>query len=295
MSTKISGNTQLIGLIANPAKHSLSPLLHNSGFSFLDLDFIYMAFEVEKDGLEDSINAIRSLKMKGANISTPYKQAVVPFLDKISQAASLIGAVNTIVNDNGILTGHMTDGIGFMKSLGESKVDICGKKITIAGAGGAATAISIQAALDGANEISIFSRKNGKSFVNAKKTLSIINSQTKCEAKLFPLEDKIALKRELEESVLFINGTTIGMKPLENKTIIDDASLLKQPLIVADLVYSPIKTRLLREADAAGCQTINGLGMLLYQASEAFKLWTGKEMPLEEVSDMYFKTISGGE
>ena len=152
MAERITGHTELIGLMAYPIRHSSSPAMHNEAFAYLGLDYAYLAFEVDNSTLEDEIKGLRALKMVGSNVSMPNKTVVGQYLDKLSPAAELCGAVNTIVNENGVLTGHITDGIGFMQSLKDNDIDVIGKKMTIAGAGGAATAIEIQAAKDlGAN------------------------------------------------------------------------------------------------------------------------------------------------
>lgn len=154
MVERITGHTELIGLIAYPIRHSSSPAMHNEAFAYLGLDYAYLAFEVDNDSLKDAIKGIRALKMVGANVSMPNKTVVHKYLDKLSPAAKLAGAVNTIVNENGVLTGHITDGIGYMESLRDNNIDITGKKLTIVGAGGAATALQVQAALDGVAEMS---------------------------------------------------------------------------------------------------------------------------------------------
>ena len=280
MAERISGHTELIGLIANPIRHSTSPKMHNEAFAKLGLDYVYLAFEVGNEELEDTIKGFRAMKVRGSNVSMPNKTVVHKYLDKLSPAAELCGAVNTIVNDNGILTGHITDGIGCMMALKDAGVDVIGKKITIVGAGGAATAIEVQAALDGVAEISIFNTKD-KFFVNAEKTAEKLNSKTNCKVNVFDLADLEKLKEEIASSVLFINATGMGMKPLEGKTYIPDKSFFRPDLTVLDIVYIPAETALLKLAKEAGCRTLNGLGMMLFQGAAAFKLFTGKDMPIE--------------
>ena len=160
MSERITGHTELIGLMAYPIRHSSSPAMQNEAFAKLGYDYAYLAFEVGADEIEDAVKAIRTLKMRGSNVSMPNKTLVGQYLDELSPAAEMCGAVNTIVNDHGHLTGHITDGIGFMAALKDNNIDAIGKKMTIVGAGGAATAIEIQAALDGVGEIVIFNRKD---------------------------------------------------------------------------------------------------------------------------------------
>lgn len=285
MAERISGHTELIGLIANSIRHSTSPKMHNEAFAKLGLDYVYLAFEVGNEELEDTIKGFRAMKVRGSNVSMPNKTVVHKYLDKLSPAAELCGAVNTIVNDNGILTGHITDGIGCMMALKDAGVDVIGKKITIVGAGGAATAIEVQAALDGVAEISIFNTKD-KFFVNAEKTAEKLNSKTNCKVNVFDLADLEKLKEEIASSVLFINATGMGMKPLEGKTYIPDKSFFRPDLTVLDIVYIPAETALLKLAKEAGCRTLNGLGMMLFQGAAAFKLFTGKDMPIEYMKEV---------
>lgn len=282
MTQKITGHTELIGLIAYPIRHSSSPEMHNEAFQKLGLDYAYLAFEVGNEDLEDTIKGFRAMKVRGSNVSMPNKTVVHKYLDKLSEAAELCGAVNTIVNDNNVLTGHITDGIGYMKSLEDAGIDTIGKKITVAGAGGAATAIEIQAALDGVAEISIFNRKD-KFFERGEKTIKDINERTKCKATLYDLADLDKLKEEIADSCLFANATGVGMKPLEGQTYIPDTSFFRPDLIVTDTVYEPRETELLKMAKKAGCRTMNGLGMMLFQGAAAFKLWMGKDMPIEHM------------
>lgn len=284
MAERITGHTELIGLMAYPIRHSSSPAMQNEAFAKLGLDYAYLAFEVDNDTLEDAITGLRALKMRGSNVSMPNKTVVHKYLDELSPAAEMCGAVNTIVNDNGKLTGHITDGIGYMQSLKDNDIDVIGKKMTIVGAGGAATAIEIQAALDGVSEISIFNRKD-EFWANAEKTVEKINTKTNCKATLYDLADLDKLKEEIEDSYLFANATGMGMKPLEGQTYIPDKSFFRKDLIVTDVVYFPRETEMLRMAKEVGCKTMNGLGMMLFQGSAAFELWTGQPMPIEYMKE----------
>ena len=284
MAERITGYTELIGLMAYPIRHSSSPAMQNEAFAKLGLDYAYLAFEVDNDTLEDAITGLRALKMRGSNVSMPNKTVVHKYLDELSPAAEMCGAVNTIVNDNGKLTGHITDGIGYMQSLKDNDIEVIGKKMTIVGAGGAATAIEIQAALDGVAEISIFNRKD-EFWANAEKTVEKINTKTNCKATLYDLADLDKLKEEIEDSYLFANATGMGMKPLEGQTYIPDKSFFRKDLIVTDVVYFPRETEMLRMAKEVGCKTMNGLGMMLFQGSAAFELWTGQPMPIEYMKE----------
>ena len=284
MAERITGHTELIGLIATPIRHSSSPRMHNEAFAKLGLDYAYLAFEVGEEDLEDTIKGFRAMKVRGSNVSMPNKTIVHKYLDKLSEAAELCGAVNTIVNDDGVLTGHITDGIGYMTGLKDAGIDVIGKKMTIVGAGGAATAIQVQAALDGVKEISIFNRKD-EFYKRAEKTVKDINERTNCKATLYDLADLDKLKEEIASSYLFANATGMGMKPLEGQTYIPDKSFLRKDLIVTDVVYAPTETALLKMAKEVGCKTLNGFPMMLFQGAAAVKLWTGQDMPVEYIKE----------
>ena len=215
----------------------------------------------------------------------PNKTVVGQYVDELSPAAEMCGAVNTIVNDNGKLIGHITDGIGFMQALKDNDIDVIGKKMTIVGAGGAATAIEIQAALDGVKEISIFNGHD-KFWTNAESTVKNINERTNCKATLYDLDDKEKLREEMADSYIFVNGTGVGMKPLEGMSVVPDKSFFRPELIVVDVPYSPLETKMRKMAKEAGCKTMNGLGMMLFQGAAAFKLWTGKDMPIEHMKEV---------
>ena len=285
MAERITGHTELVGLMAYPIRHSSSPAMHNEAFAYLGLDYAYLAFEVDNDTLEDAVKGIRALKLVGSNVSMPNKTVVGQYLDELSEAAQMVGAVNTIVNDNGKLIGHITDGIGYMESLKDYDIDVIGKKMTIVGAGGAATAIEIQAALDGVAEISIFNIKD-KFYDVGLETVEKINKNTNCKAKMFDLADTEALRREIADSYSLANATGMGMKPLEGQTWLPDPSFLRKDLIVTDTVYAPAETELLRIAKEVGCKTMNGFGMMLFQGAAGFKMWTGHDMPIEHMKEV---------
>lgn len=287
MTERITGATKLIGLLGTPIAHSLSPKMHNEAFAKLGLDYVYLAFDVGNQQLPGVIEGFRQLNIRGFNVTMPNKTLVCNYLDQLSPAAELAGAVNTVVNDNGILTGHITDGTGYMRALKEADIYIIGKKMTIAGAGGAGTAICIQAALDGVKEISIFNQKDDY-FFRAQETVKKIRDKTHCNVQLFDINDHDRLREEIAESSIFTNSTSIGMKPYEGQSIIPDARMLHAGLVVSDVVYIPKKSRLLEMAEEQGCRTINGLGMMLWQGARAFEIWTGQEMPVDYIKERLF-------
>ncbi|AUT06612.1 Shikimate dehydrogenase [Streptococcus parauberis] len=290
MSERLSGHTLLISLIATPIRHSLSPKMHNEAFAKLGLDYAYLAFEVGNEELADAVQGIRALGIRGSNVSMPNKQAIIPYLDEISPAAELVGAVNTVVNKDGKghLVGHVTDGTGAVRALAEEGVDIKNQIITLAGAGGAGTAIAVQLGLDGAKEVRIFNQKD-PSYANAEKTVEKINDRTNTKASVCDLADQEAFKKSIAESSIYIDATGVGMKPLEDQSLINDPEVIRPDLVVFDVVYSPAETKLLKFAKENGAKkAINGLGMMLYQGEEAFKLFTGEEMPVEYIRDLLF-------
>ena len=197
------------------------------------------------------------------------------------------GHVETVVNDNGILTGHNTDGIGYMMAVKDAGYDIIGKNMTLMGAGGAATAVCVQAALDGVASINVFSLKD-QFWDRAVKLVDTINEKTSCKASLYDIADKTSLKKSIDESYILTNGTSVGMAPNVDNCIIDDTSFFHEGLVVSDVIYNPKETKLLRLAKENGCHTFNGLYMLLYQGAEAFKIWTGEEMPVEHIKEKFF-------
>ncbi|EII6782048.1 TPA: shikimate dehydrogenase [Clostridioides difficile] len=286
---EISGKTGLFALIGTPVGHSKSPVMYNYSFKKLDLDYRYLAFDITVDKVKEALLAIKTFNIKGANVTMPCKSAVTEYMDELSPAARIIGACNTIVNDNGKLVGHITDGVGYVRNLKENGIEVKGKKITIMGAGGAATAIQVQCALDGAREISIFNAKDDF-YKRAEQTVENIKKDVpECVVNLYDLEDINKLYEEIESSDILTNATLIGMKPYDNETNIKDTSVLRKDLVVTDVVYNPKKTKMIEDAEANGCKAIGGLGMLLYQGAEAFNLYTGLEMPVEEVNELCFK------
>jgi shikimate dehydrogenase len=255
MSERIDGHTLLISLIATPIRHSLSPTMHNEAFAKLGLDYAYMAFEVGNEELKDAVQGIRALGIRGSNVSMPNKQAIIPYLDELSPAAKLVGAVNTVTNKDGKghLVGHITDGTGAMRALKEEGVEVKDQIVTMTGAGGAGTAIAIQAALDGVKELRIFNI-NDQHFQTAQETVKKINENTDCKATVTDLADQDAFKKSIAESSIYIDATGVGMKPLEDESLINDPEVIRPDLVVFDVVYIPKETKLLKFARENGAK-----------------------------------------
>ena len=224
--------------------------------------------------------------MLGVNLSMPHKVAALDYVDELSPAAKIIGAINTIVNHEGKLIGHNTDGIGFMASLAENQIDIIGQTITIIGAGGAATAMITQAALDGVKQIYVLNRPSAH-FKTYQEKIQAIMQATNCPIELISLEDQALVYQAVNKSQLLVNATSVGMYPNVDELPIDK-EVLRADLPVYDAIYHPRETKLLKMAAAKGALTINGLGMLLHQGAAAFKSWTNQEMPVAYVKEHLF-------
>ena len=277
---KIDGYTRLAAVVANPIKHSISPFIHNSAFEATNTNGVYLAWEVDATELAETVANIRRYQMYGINLSMPYKEQVIPYLDQLSEEACLIGAVNTVVNREGTLIGYNTDGKGFFKSLPSFKIS--GKRMVLLGAGGAAKAILAQAILDGVSQISVFVRSS--SMEKTRPYLEKIQNATGFRVDLFALEDVQDLQDSITKADLLVNATSVGMDGSSQP--IPTSIVLPEKLLVADVIYQPFETPFLKWARKQGNQSINGLGMLLYQAAEAFQLWTGKEMPTDQIWEL---------
>ncbi|MDD6057231.1 MAG: shikimate dehydrogenase [Clostridiales bacterium] len=288
MEGRITGHTGLLALIGSPVGHSGSPAMYNYSFARLGLDYAYVAFDIKVEEVASAIAAMKTFKMRGCNVTMPCKTEAVKYMDELSKAAQIIGAVNTIVNDNGKLTGHMTDGEGFVNNLRDHGIDVKGKKLTVAGGGGAATAIQVQCALDGAREISIFNIKDAFFARTLQTAEKIKKAVPGCIVNVYDIADTEKMTAEIQDSNIFVNATIVGMKPMDQESVVKDTAAFYPGLVVADAVYNPEETRLLTEAKAAGCTCVGGKGMLLWQGVSAFRLYTGMDMPVEEVKEKFF-------
>lgn len=283
----ISGNTTICGLIGDPVGHSVSPAMHNAAFSSMGLDYIYLPFRVKKDNLAAAIDGLRALNMRGLNVTIPHKVAIIPLLDELEPLAHKIGAVNTIVNENNHLKGYNTDAGGFLKALLERGVEPDDKKVVILGAGGASRAISFSLADRGA-ELVILNRQLEMDWA-----IELAGSVSRFSAKAvkaLELNEK-NLSSVLESTDILVNATSVGMSPNTSHSPVP-ARLLRPGLVVFDVVYNPIKTRLLAEAVAAGAETINGIDMLVWQGALAFELWTGATAPIEIMKAAAVKALT---
>jgi shikimate dehydrogenase len=272
IAQRITGHTELLALIAYPIRHSGSPRMHNLALAKLGLNYAYLCFDVDSSEFKSTIDAFRVLKVRGWNVSMPNKVDVIKYLDKTSAAVDLIGACNTVINDNGVLTGENTDGLGYVAALRDEGVDLKGKKLTLFGAGGAAMAIATQVALDGAGSIDIFNQRDAF-YGKAEETAAKICSSTACKVTIHDQDNDVdRLRASIASAAVLAN----------------DTSMLRPDLFVSDAVYAPLKTKLLKQAEAAGCRCMSGIPMMLQQGAASFKMWTGKDMPLDYVKERLF-------
>lgn len=288
MEKRITGHTKLLALIGSPVGHSGSPAMYNYSFEKLGLDMAYVALDIKENEVKQAIDAMRLFQMPGGNVTMPDKVEAAKYMDELSEAAKIIGAINTIVNKDGKLVGHITDGQGFVDNLRDHGVEVKGKKIAVAGGGGAATAIQVQCALDGAREITIFNKKDAffeRTLATAEKIKAAVPGIV---VNVYDIDDVAKMTEEILSSDIFANATIVGMKPMDDLSVVKDLSAFHKDLVVCDAVYNPEETKLLKEAKEAGCKCVGGKGMLLWQGVAAFKLFTGLDMPVEEVKEKFF-------
>ncbi len=286
---EISGTTRLYCLLGYPAKHSVSPFIHNTAFRLLSMDCRYLAFEVPPEKLEDAVKGLLALDAGGFNLTMPHKKKILPLLDGLSEDASLSGSVNTVVNEGGLLTGHTTDGIGYVASLRANDFEPYGKEIVILGSGGAAESIITRLALEKAGSITILKRNN-PTMEGTRTFAEKIEKHTGTPVTVVPMEDMSEMRSRIENSQLLINATSVGMAPNESASLVP-ADFLFPELFVSDIIYHPRETKLLSDAKKTGCRILGGLPMLLHQAAESFRLWTGTAMPLDVMPESLFEKI----
>ncbi len=281
MKDSFHANTKIIGLLGHPIKHSYSPFVQNVAFEFGKLDYIYLAFDVPSANLENALNGVLALGMKGLNVTLPHKEKIIRYLDELSEEAGTIGAVNTIVNDQGKLIGYNTDVAGIIETLTPFKKQISGSTVTVLGAGGGARA-AIYALIRHfkPEQINLINRtvQRADSIQNYFSTKMRYDGFKTMD--LFPPD----IVETLRSSSLIINATTIGMYPEMDDTITDLEESFSSSQIVFDLVYNPTKTKFLKLAESQGATIMGGLKMLVSQAAKSFELWTGVKMPIDKIS-----------
>jgi shikimate dehydrogenase len=273
---KVSGKTKVCALIGDPVEHSVSPAMHNAAFAGLGLDFIYVPFRVRPERLAAAVAGLRALAVAGFNVTIPHKVAVVPLLDSLDPLAEKIGAVNTVVQDDGQLRGYNTDAAGFLRAALEGGIKLEGSRIVVLGAGGASRAISYALAERGA-DLTILNRRQELDW--AENIAGLIGRELGRPVRVLELRRDL-LAGALAGADVLVNATSVGMSPNGDASPVPPG-LLRQDLTVFDVVYNPIETRLLKEAAAAGARTVSGIDMLAWQGALAFELWTGRPAPVD--------------
>ena len=280
-----SGKTKLCGLVGDPVEHSMSPRMLNAAFKATGLDYVYVAMNVKKKKLASAIAGMKAFSIHGLNVTIPHKIDVLKYLDHLTLEAREIRAVNTILNTNGRLQGFNTDGIGAAKAIQESGTPLEGQNVVLIGGGGAARAIAFTLS-NMVGRLRILNRHEEK----ARKLAAELSRKRKKKIFSGGLHGDI-LEQTLSDAGLVINATSVGMHPNEDASILD-GSLLRPDLVVFDIVYNPLETRLLREAEKAGAKTVNGVGMLVHQGAESFRIWTGIEAPVDLMRKVVLKELS---
>ena len=282
----ISGRTSVCGVIGDPIEHTMSPAMLNAAFAERNLDYWYIPFKVKKENLRQAIDGMRGLNIRGLNVTIPHKVAVIPFLDNLDPLAEKIGAVNTIINDGGVLTGYNTDASGFLQVLLERGIQPKGKEIVILGAGGASRAVSFALAEREARLVVLNRRLE-----RAEELADRLSSAFSREIEALELVEE-NLDVVLRSADILVNTTSIGMSPNVDESPVV-STLLRPGLAVYDIVYNPIETRLLREARSAGARTISGIDMLAWQGALAFEKWTGQVAPVDLMRRVAIAALEG--
>ena len=265
----ITGHTKTLCIIGYPVGHTMSPIMHNATIKELDLNYVYVAFNVNPDNLEKAVQGFRALDIKGINVTIPHKETIIKYLDEIDPISEKMGAINTIKNDDGYLKATNTDAAGARKSLIDAGFTIEGKNIVFIGSGGAARSIAYILSED-AKKIVLTDIVEERAVIVAREITK--NMEANVEGKLASAK---VLAEEIKHADLLINATPIGMHPKEGDSPISK-DLLHQELFVFDVIYNPMETQLMKEATEIGCKTLSGLDMLINQGVIAFEWWTGK-------------------
>ena len=275
-------------LLGSPIAHSLSPKMMNTSFRLLGVDAEYGLRETTAPTLTEVVTELKKEGACGWNVTMPVKSAMMSLCDELSLASRIGGSVNTVVNRGGRLTGHTTDGIGLVQALARAGISIKGEKLALLGTGGAASAILIQCAIDGAKEIAVFANRPA-SRARAERIRAELTDVSPCKIEILSYEDPELLRSVIAASRVLINATNVGMEGADAPScLIPDESFLHKDLFVYDIIYHPAKTPLLAMAEAAGIPFENGVSMLLCQGAASFRLWTGLEMPLDDlVGDLF--------
>lgn len=276
---------KLLGIIGHPVAHSLSPLMHNRAAELLGMDYVYVSFDVAPQNLKRALSGIRALGLEGLNVTVPHKEKVVHLVDKVDEEAALIGAVNTITLKNGRMVGGNTDAIGFIRSLKEKGFRPRGRHAAIIGAGGSARAVGVALCRAGAKRLVIINRNRSRGRRFARELSKLGNVS-------FVASDDISAAKAAGECDLIVQTTPCGMKRTDPMPVA--GITFHKGQWVYDIIYSPIETRFLKKARMSGARTVNGLGMLVCQGSESFKMWTGHHFPEDKILGLLKRTVTRG-
>lgn len=276
---------EITGVFGDPVDDNPTGVMEEAAYAACGLNYRYITLKVTKEDFDDAMKSIRALHMKGMNLTMPHKINVIPYLDELSEAARIIGAVNTIVIRDGKLFGENTDGKGFVQALKNKNISPTDKKVVILGAGGASKAISVECALAGASSVTIINRTKAR----ADELAEVLTRHTKADAKGVAWMPKHPIP---EDTDILINATNIGLKPDADKKPDIDYDTITEHMTVCDVVFNPAETLFLKEADAHGAQTVNGLGMLACQGALNFTLWTDVPAPLDLMEDTLRKEFN---
>jgi len=273
----VRATTKVYGIFGHPVSHSLSPIMHNAAFKKLKLDCVYIAFDIHPTNLDSATRAIKSLGILGANVTIPHKERIISFLDETYPEVALTGAVNTVKNENGKLTGYNTDVEGFLIAIKEDlEVTPKGLRVFLLGAGGAARAVLTALCMNGASEIYLINRTLDKANALASK---FKKSYKDISIEPYSLEDTDSVERSLRTADLLINASSSGMEGVASIKL--QLELLPKDSMIYDLVYKPRETDLLKGAKELGLKAAGGLSMLIYQGAKSFEIWTGEKAPVD--------------
>jgi shikimate dehydrogenase len=284
----ISGKTRVCGVIGDPIEHTLSPTIQNAAFNHLKLDFVFLAFQVKAAELENALHGMRGFGIHGLNVTMPHKNKIISYLDEVDSTVQFLGSANTILNEDGKLSGFNTDGVGALNALKENGVDLSDKKVLLLGAGGAAKAIAFSFAQE-AGSLCILNRAPERAAVLADALNRVFGTKIVGGA-LSPS----AVQKSLQDADILVNATSVGMQPHVDQSLVSP-QWLKPNLTVMDIVYNPVETKLAKDAKVASAKVVSGVEMLIYQGAASFKIWTGKSAPIEVMRNATLTKLGTGE
>ncbi len=288
ITDQINHETKIVGIIGHPVKHSYSPMMHNLTFGLQNLNYVYLPFDIPPSNLKEALKSFNTLGIKGLNVTLPHKEKIIQYLDHVSEAAAAVGAVNTIVNESGLLHGYNTDVSGIIETLNPYKKEIAKSTVTVIGAGGSARSVIFSLLRNfKVDKINIINRTEERSDSIKdyfKDKMHFRNIETH---ELMPIENVQVFK----SSKLIVNTTSVGLYPNVDETPTDIADSFDSSQIVFDLIYNPIKTKFIKLAEEKGATTLNGLKMFVVQGARSFEYWTGETMDTKKVLDELNKIL----